>query len=129
MKLWGQPTKGRSEDRPVIGARGDPTKRYSEAISELDILFAVETAGRTRELLNSQGWCLWRCQALGGDTIAVVRDDSVEGVPKDMTVYTNAELAKIFPRGSLVSRQTLKLIHEAKRHGAIVNNRVEEGGQ
>jgi len=52
---------------------------------------AEETARRTRELLTMRGWCLWRCNILG-DTIAVVIDENVEGVPGGYPVYTVTQL-------------------------------------
>ena len=48
---------------------------------------AKETAQRTRELLATQGWCLWECSALGGEIITVVLDENMEGVPKGYPVY------------------------------------------
>lgn len=74
---------------------------------------AEETARRTRELLNSQGWCLWECSTLGGDIIAVVRDELVEGVPEGYPVYTEAELEELC--WADVSEATLRLTHEAKK--------------
>jgi len=82
-------------------------------------LKSYETARRTRELLNSRGWCLWRCSVLNNDVIAVVRDELVEGVPQGYPVYTECELALI--GGDDVRETTIKLIHEAKKlTGAIV---------
>lgn len=81
---------------------------------------AEETARHTRELLDSQGWCLWKCNALGGDVIAVVIDESVEGV-EGYPVYTEAELEELCQDD--VSEATLRLVHEAKRlAGAKVTN-------
>jgi len=73
----------------------------------------------TRELLNFRGWCLWKCSTLGGDIIAVVRDENVEGVPEGYPVYTEAELEELC-RGD-VSEAHLRLVHEAKKlAGAVV---------
>lgn len=74
---------------------------------------AEETARRTKELLNSQGWCLWKCSTLGGDIIAVVRDELVEGVPEGYPVYTEAELEELCRDD--VSEATLRLVQEAKK--------------
>jgi hypothetical protein len=85
------------------------------------ILIAEETARRTRDLLNSRGWCLWRCAALDNDVIAVVRDELVEGVPHGYPVYTEDELTEICGDGT--SETTIKLIHEAKKlTGAMVTD-------
>ncbi len=102
MKVWGQPTKGRSS-HPV----------NSEVATEPDTFLAEETARRTRELLVSQGWCLWKCSALGREVIAVVLDENVEGAPEGYPVYTVAELEELC-QGD-VSESTLRLVHEAKK--------------
>ncbi len=84
---------------------------------------AEETARRTRELLATQGWCLWRCNAFGGDTIARVLDENVEGVPGGYPVYTEAELEQLCQDS--VSEATLRLVHEAKKlAGAKVTTEV-----
>lgn len=122
MKLWGQPTKGRRNGSSVAVKPGNPqflhdegivTDRNSEVTSELDSLFAEETAQRTRELFITQGWCLWKCSALGGEVIAVVREENVEGVPDGYPVYTEAELEELCQDD--VSETTLCLVHEAKK--------------
>lgn len=74
---------------------------------------AQETARHTRALLDSQGWCLWKCSTLGGDIIAVVRDENVEGVPEGYPVYTEVELVELCQDD--VSKATMRLAHEAKR--------------
>ncbi len=102
MKAWGQPTKGRSS-HPV----------NSEVATELGIFLAEETAQRTRELLATRGWCLWKCSALGGDIIVIVLDKNVEGVPGGYPVYTEAELEELCQAD--VSEATLRLVHEAKK--------------
>jgi len=92
-------------------------------VGELDQ--AEEVARRTRELLDSQGWSLWKCSTLGGEIIAVVLDEIVEGVPGGYLVYTEAELEELCQDG--VSEAHLRLVHEAKKlAGATVTN--SEGG-
>lgn len=113
MKAWGQPTKGRSNGSSVISVREAPTEHNLEVTSKLDSLFAEEVAWRTRELLNSQGWCLWKCSTLGGEVIAVVRDELVKGVPEDYPVYTEAELEELCQDD--VNEATIRLVHEAKK--------------
>ena len=90
-------------------------------------------AERTRELLATHGWCLWKCSTLAGDIIAVVLDEKVEGVPERYPVYTEAELEELCQDG--VSGATLRLVHEAKKIAGAVVVSVEdignfkEGGQ
>lgn len=113
MKLWGQATKGRSNGSPVAGAEAGPAERNSEVTFELDTLLAEEAAERTKELLDFQGWCLWQCSTLGGEIIAVVRDETMEGVPEGYPVYTEAELESLWRDD--VSEAALRLVHEAKK--------------
>ena len=119
MSIWGQPSKGRSNGSSVAGAEAGPTERNLEVTSELDILFAEETARRTREFLVMQGWCLWKCSTLGGDIIVVERKENVEGVPDGYPVYTEVELEELCRED--VSEGTIRLVHEAKKlAGAVV---------
>ena len=74
---------------------------------------AQEVVRRTRELLNSQGWCLWKCSTLGGEVILVVVDELVGGVPGGYPVYTVSELEELCQDG--VSGAALRLVHEAKK--------------
>ena len=68
---------------------------------------------RTRELLATRGWCLWKCAVLGGDIIAVVKEENVEGAPAEYPVYTEAELEELCQDG--VGEAHLRLVHEAKK--------------
>ena len=74
---------------------------------------AEEVARHTRELLAIQGWCLWKCSTLGGDIIAVVLGENVEGLPGGYPVYTEAELEELCQDD--VSEATIRLVHEAKK--------------
>jgi len=80
---------------------------------EVALTQAREVARRTRELLFTQGWCLWKCSTLNDEIIAVVRDENVTGVPIDYPVYTEAELEELC-QGD-ISEATLRLVHEAKK--------------
>ena len=89
-----------------------------DAFSE-DVHIPVETT--TEELLATQGWCLWQCDALDDEIIALVRDASVKGVPEGYVVYTKAEMEEI---GRFkVPQSTIRLVHEAKkRHAATLQS-------
>lgn len=88
-------------------------------------MLCYETAEWTEELLATRGWCLWECSALNGDTIVVVKDESVIGYPKGCLTYTVAEINMLFGVGKPVSSNTLKLVHEAKKlAGAKVTGRA-----
>lgn len=105
--------------------RGVDTSPWENELGELERRFeeAEEVAGSTASLLQTRGWCLWRCEALEGDTIAVVRDDGVEGIPEGVIVYTDLELRKLFGRDKPVDPATLRLIYEAKKLGGA---KIEE---
>ena len=108
--------------------RGATTEEDPAAIAR-----AEEVARHTREFLATQGWCLWKCSVLGGEIIARVLDENVEGVPGGYPVYTIVELEELC-QGD-ISEATLRLVHEAKRiAGAVVVSvegaeRLKEGGE
>ena len=81
---------------------------------------AEEVAQRTEELLATRGWCLWQCEALGGEVVVVTIDGDVPGIPRGKVVYTEAELKKLFGGEKPVNGPTLRLIHEAKKQGAVI---------
>lgn len=94
--------------------RGIDTSIWEEELAKLEtVVQAKEVARRTKELLDSQGWCLWKCSTLGGEVIALVTDELTEGVPEGYPTYTEAELAELCQDG--VSEATIRLVHEAKK--------------
>lgn len=132
---WGQQIKGKNRQGGL--ARAEETAPAEETAA------AEETAERTMELLESRGWCLWRCSALGGEVIAVVRGELSEtaevdlmnhlvdagrtesGSAVDNPVYTEEELYQLFSGD--VSEAHLRLVHEAKKMaGAVI---VRSGGR
>jgi len=78
---------------------------------EIESQPAEVVAERTEELLMTRGWCLWRCSVLGGEVIAVTRDELVEGVPMGYPVYTKQELELLLEADDAAVR----LVHEAKK--------------
>jgi len=104
----------------------------SEALTTLDredadttsLAQAEEVARHSRQLLATQGWCLWKCGALGDEVIAVVVDENVAGVPRGCPTYTELELAEL-TRGNIAG-STLRLIHEAKKLAGAVVMGVED---
>ena len=94
---------------------------------DLELIEAKQTAWNTEELLATQGWCLWRCNVLGNDTIAII-SDSVEGyIPEGYITYTEDELRRLFGDGYSLDPAMLRLIHEAKKFGAKVLGKVPYG--
>ena len=74
---------------------------------------AEEVCQRSRGLLITQGWCLWRCTVLRGEVIVVARDGEVTGMPSGIPVYSGDELQELCQDD--VSDATLRLVHEAKK--------------
>jgi len=91
-----------------------------DAVDTTALAHAQEVARRTEEMLESRGWCLWRCSALGGEVIVVAIDGDVPGIPQGKVIYTEAELKELFGGGKPVSPATLRLIHEAKKRTAAL---------
>jgi len=85
---------------------------------------AEDVAECTRELLATRGWCLWKCSVLGGEIIAVVKEENIGGGPEGYPVYTEAELEGLDQDG--VSGATLRLVHEAKKIAGAVVISVDE---
>ena len=84
---------------------------------------AAAVARCTEQLLATQGWCLWQCQALGGEVIVIAGDQGIEGMPQCYVVYTDGDLRELFGEGRSVDTATLRLVHEARKHGAAVAGR------
>ena len=85
------------------------------------LLNAEETARLTKELLATRGWCLWQCRELDGETVAIVRDGSVHGVPPSYPVFMRQELRRLFRHG--VPGSALRLVLAAKRTDEVVVTR------
>lgn len=98
----------------VAREKGMDTSYWEKELAILEALAQAEdTARRTGELLDKQGWCLWKCSALDGDIIVVYRDEVSVGYPKGYPVYIEYEL-ELLGRDK-VNHDSLRLIHEAKK--------------
>ena len=106
-----------------------PSKRrvYPSYIPEeqIRIAHALRTACDTESILSNKGWCLWQCELLGNDVIAIVRDDSVHEVPGRYVTYTESELRHIFT--SPLSHLSLRIIHQAKRCEMLQSRHFGDG--
>jgi len=100
--------------------RGIDTSAWEQKLKLL--AQAQEVAIQTCHLLATRGWCLWKCTKLNSETIAVVRDESVAGVPPGYATYTEDELEKLC-RGK---SSTIRLIHKAKKLGGAKIIEVEQ---
>jgi len=83
---------------------------------------AEYVAQETRRLLDTRGWCLWRCAHLGEDTVVIARDEQVPGIPPGYAVYTEDELRKL----AQTKKAPWRLVHEAKKRAGARVVHVED---
>lgn len=99
--------------------RGTDTSAWEQ---RLQLLEQVEYVAReTRRLLDTRGWCLWRCARLGEDTVVIARDDQVPEIPPGYAVYTEDELRKL----TRTKRAPWRLVNEAKKLAGARVTQVE----
>jgi hypothetical protein len=105
-------------------AKGLGTASWEKELARLEeeLRRAQEAAARTRELLETRGWCLWRCRGLDDEVIVVLRDELVGGFPAGYPVYLEQELECLLE----VDDSALKLIHEAKKLAGATITGVEK---
>jgi len=83
-----------------------------DKVNAITLVQAKAVARRTRELLATQGWYLWKSSALDSEVTAIVRDELVK-TPEGYPIYTEGELEELCRDD--VSQATLKLVYEAKK--------------
>ncbi len=95
--------------------KGMDTSLWEKELVRLEALAqAEEVARRTKELLDTRGWCKWQCEALGNEAIMVANDFAEpEDLPQGYPIYTETELGYLYRHDT--SEATLRLVHEAKR--------------
>jgi hypothetical protein len=105
-------------------AKGLETSLWEKELARLEeeLRQAQEAAARTRELLETRGWCLWRCRALDDEVIVVLRDELVGGFPAGYPTYLEQELECLIEADD----SALKLIHEAKKAAGAMVTGVEK---
>jgi hypothetical protein len=118
IALWQQAAPVPEKEKPATAAAPVPDPA---SIEPLSIEQAEQIADRTLELLASQGYCLWRCRAQGGQVIMVVDQALPQGAPAGyptgIPAYTLAEITLI----SHKPLSTLRLIdHIKSKSGAVV---------
>jgi len=124
MKMRSRPRDGISKTRGSIKPIRTRTQLLTWSDDHTRVLNAARTASDTESILSARGWCLWRCESLGNDVIAIVRDDSIPDVYGMYVTYTQEELQCLFNERRPVDRATLRLIHEAKRCGMLQSKHV-----
>jgi hypothetical protein len=102
---WNQPAPASVLEKPAAIAPPREPQPIEAVVAE------------TKRLLESQGWCLWRCSTLGDAVIVVVRDELMTGYPAGYPVYLAQELDELGGAGA----DTMRRIHEAKKlAGAVI---------
>lgn len=93
--------------------KGLDTTSWEREVTKLEkkLKQAQEVAAQTRKLLETRGWCLWRCRALDDEVMVVLRDELVTSFPSGYPTYLEQELDDLLG----VNDSTLRLIHEAKK--------------
>lgn len=115
---------GKLEEAVALGrGKGLDTAAWQQKLEV--IKQAQEVAKCTFKLLDTQGWCLWKCRALNNDVIVVVRDELVTDYPHGYPVYLEQELECLLEAND----STLRLVHAAKKQaGAVVIGLEERDG-
>jgi hypothetical protein len=72
---------------------------------------AEKVAARTRELLDTRGWVIWKCSLLNDEKVLIVRDESVTDAPTGYPVYLEKELETI---GDMTD-WSVRMVHQAKK--------------
>lgn len=98
-------------DFPHIADMGPPLIKAPYQI-------AKETAERTKELLETRGWVLWKCAKLDNEVIVIIRDEFVTGYPPGLPFFTDAEVREFNQKK--ISLKTYKLLIEARKEDAKV---------
>jgi hypothetical protein len=65
------------------------------------------------DIIKTKGWIAWKCKELNGEVIIIVRSGLVQ-VSEKYVRYTINELE------TLCDQDNFKLIHEAKKLGAVI---------
>jgi len=82
-----------------------------------------EELGEILARVHGEGYALLWCTVLQ-DLVAFYRDEDARSkIPPGFVPYSEAELEELFGKGKpSLSTSTLRLIHEAKKHGGCVIN-------
>ena len=76
-----------------------------------------------------EGYCLLWSTVLC-DLVAFYADDEARRkIPLGFVPYSVFELSELFGKGKSCSKSTLRLVHEAKKQGAMITGRESSSGQ
>lgn len=107
-------------------AEGRDVSEWQEHLRKLEAELAHQAeATEISRLMAVSGYAIVWSEILG-ETIAFARDDAAAAqVPGGIVCYTRSELEKVIGTGA----DTLRLIHEGKKHGARVTGRSKADGR
>jgi hypothetical protein len=128
------------------GAQGEEANKLFEDLSKV-IDKITSLCARLKELIGPQNTCVWGCSlcldfdepplekfenqgyllfysSVLNDLVAFAKDEARDKVPPHYIVYTESEIKLLFAIDSEVTPQNLRLIHAAKRYGAIITERT-----
>ncbi len=129
LRLWadGDSLQVEGPSSPGVLALIEDLRRHKPEI--LALLSQPQTVPGHREwhareiarCVEKDGLCIFWSD-LFGEMVAFIRDDSQRNsVPAGLVAYTSQELRELFGYGQAgLSPQSLRLIHQAKKHGANV---------
>jgi hypothetical protein len=90
------------------------------APEKIQLKSAYDAAQHTRELLDSVGWCFWKCRNLNNEIIVITRDETINSIPRGYPLYTEQEIAEI--GSNEIDEAGLRLIHQIKKQGAVITH-------
>lgn len=106
----------------------NPSERIEvSVIHEVDntaLTKAKQKACRTKVLLSTRGWCLWKCSTLNNEIIVLLRDELVTEYPEEYPAYTDFELRELCNGG--ITEETLRIVHKAKKLAGATVISVED---
>jgi len=107
---------GKVQIKNAIVLSAELRQNLREHREEVERFLETEEIARR---LTEDGCVLLRSEMLG-DLIAFVKAGHENKVPAGFVIYTEAELYQLFGSDVRISQGKLKLIHEAKKMGAIM---------
>lgn len=96
---------------PAPATQIDKMSQSVPAVPKTPEEIAQEVGQRTKEILATKGWCLWKASLLDNDTIVVIRDESVTDYPKGYPIYTDDEMREVAHMNLLI----IERVHYLKK--------------
>ena len=102
--------KDKLERTIAVGkSQGIDISLWQEGLKRL--VQAQEVAATMHELMETRGWCTWRCRILDDEVIVVSSDELASGYPDNYPVYTELELTYLLE----ASDSALRFVYQVKK--------------